>query len=60
MPDDEQFYSIWLDQIILEVVEDYFGSTPVLCEAFIRRNYPSEHVVVTMDGIVTKITKRIC
>ena len=46
MPDDEQFYSIWLDQIILEVVEDYFGFTPVLCEAFIRRNYPSEHVVM--------------
>jgi ectoine hydroxylase-related dioxygenase (phytanoyl-CoA dioxygenase family) len=46
MPDDSRFYSIWLDEIIIGIISNYFGFTPVLCEAFIRRNYPSEYQIM--------------
>lgn len=46
MPDKKDFYDVWLDPVILKTVEMYFGFTPILAEAFIRRNYPSEFVVM--------------
>ena len=46
MPDDHHFYSLWLNEVVLDIVSEYFGFKPVLCEAFIRRNYPSEFHVM--------------
>lgn len=46
MIDDNQFYDIWLDPKIISVAKEYFGFTPLLSEAFIRRNYPSDFVVM--------------
>ena len=46
MPDDHRFYSVWLDEVVLDIVSEYFGFTPVMCEAFIRRNYPSDFHVM--------------
>lgn len=46
MPDVSDFYNVWLDDEITKVVEMYFGFTPILAEAFVRRNYPSEFIVM--------------
>jgi ectoine hydroxylase-related dioxygenase (phytanoyl-CoA dioxygenase family) len=46
MVDDNKFYDIWLDPELISIVKAYFGFTPLLSEAFIRRNYPSDFVVM--------------
>lgn len=46
MPDTAEWFGLWLDPKMLPVIEGYLGFVPVLEEAFIRRNYPSDFVVM--------------
>lgn len=46
MPDSPEWFSLWLDPRMLPVIEGYLGFVPVLEEAYIRRNYPSDFVVM--------------
>ena len=46
MPDSVDWFDVWLDPKMLPVIEGYFGFVPHLEEAYIRRNYPSDFVVM--------------
>lgn len=46
LPDTIEWFGLWLDPNILPVIEGYFGFVPVLEEAYIRRNFPSDFVVM--------------
>jgi len=46
IPKNPEFYNIWLDQDLLQVIEAYMGFTPILREAYIRRNFPCQYTVM--------------
>ena len=46
MPKNPDFYNIWLDKKLLQVIEAYMGFAPILREAFIRRNFPCQYTVM--------------
>jgi len=46
MPDDHAYFSLWLDPLVLSVIEGYMGFKPILREAYIRRNFPCTYRVM--------------
>lgn len=40
LPDNHDYFSLWLDPLVLSVIEGYMGFQPVLREAYVRRNFP--------------------
>lgn len=40
------FYDIWLDPIVMAVIEGYMGFIPQMTEAYIRRNFPAKYPVM--------------
>ena len=45
MLNNKEYYDIWLDEVVLEVVKDFMGFTPHLIEAYSRRNFPSQFAI---------------
>ena len=41
-----QFYSLWLNEEILEIIEGYLGFKPYMVEAYIRRNFKAKYKVM--------------
>lgn len=46
LPDNRDWFDLWLDPQVLPIVEAYFGFVPELVEAYIRRNFPARFVVM--------------
>ena len=46
MPDCQEFYDVWLDPTVIEIVSLYMGFYPELIEAYVRRNFPCEYQVM--------------
>lgn len=46
LPDETNWFDLWLDPVMLGVIEGYMGFVPHLEEAYIRRNFPSDFVVM--------------
>jgi hypothetical protein len=46
LPNDREWFDLWLDTDMLPIVEAYMGFTPHLVEAFVRRNYPARFSVM--------------
>ncbi len=46
IPNDISFFNLWLNPILLEIVEAYLGLKPFLLEAYIRRNFPAKYRVM--------------
>ena len=46
MPDNHDYFSLWLDPLVLSVIEGYMGFRPVLREAYVRRNFPCSYRVM--------------
>lgn len=46
LPKAPQFINLWLDRKVMKVVEAYMGFSPVLKEAYIRRNFPCTYPVM--------------
>jgi len=43
---DQEYYDIWLDDIVMEVVKEFMGFTPHMIEAYSRRNFPSKFSIM--------------
>ncbi|WP_061249385.1 phytanoyl-CoA dioxygenase family protein [Leptospira alstonii] len=46
LPKDPNFIQTWLDDQILELIEQYMGVIPFLAEAYLRRNFPAKYRVM--------------
>lgn len=46
LTDIPSFYSLWLDERLLNIVEGYMGLRPHLVEAYLRRNFPAKYKVM--------------
>lgn len=46
LPSDKNFYDIWLDEKLIDLVSAYMGFVPHLVEAYVRRNFPCEYKVM--------------
>ena len=46
LPDNHDYFSLWLDPLVLSVIEGYMGFQPVLREAYVRRNFPCSYKVM--------------
>lgn len=46
MPNNFDYFSLWLDPIVIAVIEEYMGFKPLLREAYIRRNFPCSYRVM--------------
>lgn len=46
LPKDPNFIQTWLDDQILELIEQYMGVRPYLAEAYLRRNFPAKYKVM--------------
>lgn len=46
LPDEAEWFDLWLDAAMLKVIEGYMGFVPRLEEAYIRRNFPSDFVIM--------------
>ena len=46
MPSAKDYFDIWLDPTVMEVVSEYMGFVPELTEAYVRRNFPYNHGVM--------------
>lgn len=46
LPDQTDWFDLWLDPRMLPIVEAYFGFVPELVEAYIRRNFPARFAVM--------------
>lgn len=49
MPHDIDYYHLWLDPLVMDIVCGYMGFTPDLTEAYIRRNFPSKFRVMNFN-----------
>lgn len=43
---EQDYFNIWLNESILQVIEAYMGIKPYCVEAYIRRNFPSPYKVM--------------
>lgn len=43
MQRSQAFVDVWLDSYILSIISNYMGMTPLLQEAYVRRNFPSPY-----------------
>ena len=39
-------YDIWLDDVVIDVVQEFMGFTPHMIEAYSRRNFPSKFAIM--------------
>ena len=39
-------YNVWLDDVVLDVVQEFMGFTPHMVEAYSRRNFPSKFAIM--------------
>lgn len=46
LTDIPSFYSLWLDERLLNIIEGYMGIRPHLVEAYLRRNFPAKYKVM--------------
>lgn len=46
LPDTADFFDLWLDEDVVAVSQAYMGFTPLLTEAYIRRNFPAKYRVM--------------
>lgn len=46
LPDEHDWYDLWLDPNILPVAQAYMGFIPQLTEAYIHHNFPARFVVM--------------
>lgn len=46
IPDQKQYFDLWLDSDLIQVTSAYMGFTPILIEAYVRRNFPARHQVM--------------
>lgn len=46
IPDQKKYFDLFFDENVLEVVSAYMGFTPLLVEAYIRRNFPARFQVM--------------
>jgi hypothetical protein len=46
MPSEKKFYDLWLDHNVTRLIQAYMGFTPIMREAFIRRNFPCTYTVM--------------
>jgi len=46
LSDIEDFFSIWLNEELLDIIEAYLGLRPHLIEAYLRRNFPAKYKVM--------------
>lgn len=46
VPQDAAMFNLWLDDNVLSVIEAYMGFTPILREAYVRRNFPCTYRVM--------------
>ena len=46
IPSQKQFFDVWLDSRVIEVISGYMGFVPIMREAFIRRNFPCNYTVM--------------
>lgn len=46
MPSAKDYYDLWLDPTVLNLVSAYMGFAPELTEAYIRRNFPCTYRVM--------------
>jgi hypothetical protein len=46
LPNEIDWFDLWLDPKMLPIVEAYFGFVPELVEAYIRRNFPARFPVM--------------
>jgi len=46
LPSHKNFYDIWLDEKLIDLVSAYMGFVPHLVEAYVRRNFPCQYKVM--------------
>lgn len=46
LTDIQDFYSLWLNETLLNIIEAYMGLRPYLVEAYLRRNFPAKYKVM--------------
>lgn len=46
MPSNREFYDLWLDSTVTQIISNYMGFVPELTEAYIRRNFPCSYKVM--------------
>ena len=46
LPDEHDWYDLWLDPNVLPIAQAYMGFVPQLTEAYVRRNFPARFVVM--------------
>lgn len=46
LPKKLSFFDLWIDKSVAKVIEGYMGFTPILREAYIRRNFPCAYPVM--------------
>lgn len=46
IPDNAAYFNMWLDPELISITEAYMGFTPILTEAYIRRNFPARFPVM--------------
>lgn len=46
LPDDKDWFDLWLDPQVIPLVAAYMGFVPQLTEAYIRRNFPARFPVM--------------
>ena len=46
MPSIKNYYDLWLDPMVMDLVSAYMGFVPELTEAYVRRNFPFNYRVM--------------
>ena len=46
MPSVRDYYELWLDPVVTEIISNYMGFVPELTEAYTRRNFPCNYRVM--------------
>jgi len=46
MPNEQKFYNMFLDPIVMKIITGYMGFIPYLTEAYIRRNFPAKFKIM--------------
>ncbi|MCG9875828.1 MAG: phytanoyl-CoA dioxygenase family protein [Leptospiraceae bacterium] len=46
LSDIQDFYILWLNETLLNIIEGYMGLRPHLVEAYLRRNFPAKYKVM--------------
>lgn len=49
MPSELDYFQLWLDPIVMSIVSAYIGFNPHMTEAYVRRNFPSDFMVMNFN-----------